>query len=105
MTTAKLTPGSSISGFVDTKTFSGGRARLKILAEPSSSARGTLRARFLAKNGRELNVWQQTISGATVYNELQLDTEGLKGYLQLTFLSETGQLTLKRIKLEVLTDG
>ena len=105
LTTAKLTPGSSISGFVDSTIFSSGQARLKILAEPSEAGQAHLQVRFLAKNGRELNSWRLPLSGTSVYNEIKIDTDGLLGYLQLTFVSEKGQLTVKKIKLEVLRDG
>ena len=105
LTTAKLTPGSSISGFVDSTLFSGGKARLKILAEPSEAGQAHLLVRFLAKNGRELNTWRLPLSGLSVYNELIIDTDGLLGYLQLSFVSQKGQLTVKKIKLEMLRDG
>lgn len=105
LTTAKLAPGSSVVGFVDSQLFSGGKARVKVLADQTRGSKSNLTLRFFAKNGRQLNQWQMPLSATRDYSEIEIDTDGLSGYIQLTFTSEVGQLTIKNIKLEVMTDG
>jgi Putative zinc-finger len=105
VTTAKLGEGATLVGFVENEIFTGGKARIKGLVEGSTEARGSLNVRFFGKNGRLLKEWDTPLSGTAELNELEVDTEGLSGYLQLSFTSKLGSLTLMSVKLERLPNG
>jgi len=105
LTTAKIEAKSSITGFVDSKVFAGGRARIKFLTRASSFSSGTLVAKFYSRDGRLLREWQTPIADRTQLNELDIDSRAEEGYLQLIISCQTGQLTVQTIKLEVVSRG
>lgn len=100
VTTARLEPGASITGFVETEIFAGGKGRLKVLtvAEPETEAE--LRALYYAKSGRMLKDWTLDLSGSSGPRELPIDSGKEPGYLQLIVSSRKGQITVKSLKWE-----
>jgi hypothetical protein len=103
--TARLTSGASVTGFVDTKVYGGGEALIKVKVEGPPGAEGTLTAQFYTKDGRFIQEWSSGLSTHNQIDELQVDSGGREGYLQLTVRATRGPLTLRRIKLEVLSRG
>ena len=97
---AKLEPRATLTGFVDTQTFAGGRARVKFV----SQGPGTVEARFFSKEG-DLKERFQTELSQTGFDELEVDTGEQEGYLQLVVSARDRQLNLNYIKIEVLSGG
>ena len=97
---AKLEPKSVMTGFVDTNIFAGGRARVKFV----SQGPGGVEARFFSKEGDLKERFQATLS-ETGFDELEVDTGGQDGYLQLVVSAKDRQLNLNYVKIEVLSRG
>jgi len=97
---AKLEPRATLTGFVDTQTFAGGRARVKFVSQGA----GTVEARFFSKEG-DLNERFQTELSETGFDELEVDTGEQDGYLQLVVSAKDRQLNLNYVKIEVLSRG
>ena len=97
---AKLGPKSSMTGFVDTKLFAGGRARVKVVSQGT----GSLEARFFSKEGDLVDRWSTEFSESG-FDELEVGTGGKEGYLQLILSSSQTGLTVTDVKLEVLFRG
>jgi hypothetical protein len=97
---AKLESRASITGFVDTKLFAGGEARVKIVSEGA----GSLEARFFNKEGDLLDRWSVGLSESG-FDELEVDTSGKEGYLQLILSSADSRLTVTNVKVEVQSRG
>jgi putative zinc finger protein len=97
---AKLEDRATITGFVDTKLFAGGRARVKV----ASLGLGTLKARFFTKEGDLVESLAVELSESG-FDELDIDTKGKEGYLQLILSSGVSGLTVENLKVEVLSRG
>ncbi|MCA9781413.1 MAG: hypothetical protein KC800_32065, partial [Candidatus Eremiobacteraeota bacterium] len=83
---AKLEPKAVMAGFVDTKIFAGGRARVKLV----SQGPGAIEARFYSKDGVLKERFQSELSGSG-FDELDVDTGGQEGYLQLVITAKSRQ--------------
>ena len=97
---AKLEKGASITGFVDSKLFAGGRAKVKV----ASQGGGALEARFFTREGQLVKRWTSGLSDSG-FDELEVDTGGKEGYLQLVLSSGKSQLNVSNVKIEVLSRG
>lgn len=102
--TAKIETGGSISGFIDTKVFAGGQALIKLLAGGEAHTLGRLTVTFYSKDGRQGKEWTQEIQAGKL-QELQVDSSGAEGYIQVTVEAEKGPFTVKEVKVEVLSRG
>lgn len=102
--TARIETGGSISGFIDTKVFAGGQALIKLLGSGDANAVGRLTVTFYSKDGRQGKEWTQEIQVGKL-QELQVDSSGAEGYIQVKVEAEKGPFTVKEVKVEVLSRG
>lgn len=102
--TARIDSGGHLRGFVDTKVFAGGKALVKVRAQGAASAQGVWRARFFSKEGRLIQEWSGELSTDRIH-ELTVESQSQEGYLQLTFEVGQGPITLREVKVEVLSRG
>jgi len=102
LTTARLAPGSTMTGFVDTKLFAGGKAIVKLLSTSDSPPDGTVSCRFFTRDGRFVREWKRELSDQG-FDELRVDTRDVEGYLQLVVRAGQSSLTVKQVRVELLS--
>lgn len=96
-----LGPDGSISAVLDSRSYSSGSVRLKLLLDGSSEGRGLLRIRLLSKDGRVQGEQETEVRASDHTAELRLSERNSEGYLQITVLGQQGLLGLSQMRLEV----